>query len=283
MPRAIWKGAIAFGLVHIPVAMYPASSEDDIDFDWIDRRTMDPVGYKRVNKRTGKEITRENIVRGVKTAGGEYVVLDDEEIRAAYPRTTQTIDIEDFVPASSISFVYLERPYYLEPTGKSGKVYALLREALVSEDLIGIARIVMRTKEHIAAVRPDGPALMLGLLRWAEEIRPAKELDLPSAGKNGVSAAELKMARQLIGKMASEWKPEKYRNTFTGAIRKLVQAKAKAGKTETVTPLEDAPPAAADNVIDLTRLLKQSLEQRKPARREGGRTSGKSAGRRRAS
>src|ERR1700712_2346162 len=139
MPRSIWKGAIAFGLVHVPVALYPASQEDDIDFDWLDKRSMDPGGYKRINKRTGKEITKENIVKGIKQADGDYVLLSEDEIKAAYPKTTQTIEIESFVRAEEIPFVFLERPYYLEPIGKAEKVYALLREAMLAAQVIGIA------------------------------------------------------------------------------------------------------------------------------------------------
>src|SRR5436190_2610383 len=182
MARAVWKGAIAFGLVHVPVAMYPASQEDEVDFDWLDKRSLDPVGYKRVNKRTGKEVDKTNIVKGVEQDDGSYVVLSDDEIREAYPRRTQTIEIGDFVPATEISFAYLEKPYYLEPTGRADKVYALLREAMTKASLIGIARIVLRNKEHLAALLPAGPALMVGTLRWANEIRPANQLSLPAAG-----------------------------------------------------------------------------------------------------
>ena len=260
MPRAVWKGAIAFGLVHVPVSMYPASQESDVDFDWLDARSLDPVGYKRVNKRTGKEIDKDHIVKGVKQDNGDYVVLSDAEVRAAYPKTTQTIEIESFVPAQQISFVYLEKPYYLEPAGRAGKVYALLREAMAKASLIGIARIV----EHLAALLPAGPALMLGTLRWAEEIRPADRLDLPSAGSAGLKPDELKMAEQLIGKMATDWKPERFEDTFTESIRKLVAHKAKAGDTATVQPLEEAPPES--NVVDLTELLKNSLHARGAAR-----------------
>jgi DNA end-binding protein Ku len=269
MPRAIWKGAITFGLVHVPVALYPASQETEVDFDWLDKRSMDPVGYKRINKRTGKEIDKDNIVKGVKQENGEYVVLSDDEIREAYPKTTQTIDIQAFVQAQDVSFVYLERPYYLEPIGKADKVYALLREALAQAGLIGIARVVMHTKEHLAALLPAGPALMLGTLRWANEIRSAEELNLPPAGKKQLKANELKMAQQLIKDMTMPWKPQDFADEFSNAIRKLVAQKAKAGKTETVKPLEEAPDLSGDNVVDLTELLRRSL-----GGRDGG--SGKS-------
>jgi DNA end-binding protein Ku len=262
MPRAIWKGAITFGLVHVPVALYPASQEDDIDFDWLDRRTMDPVGYKRVNKRTGKEIDKEDIVKGVKQDNGEYVVLSDEEIREAYPKTTQTIELESFARLQELAFVYLEKPYYLEPAGRGGeKVYALLREAMAQAGVVGVARVVMHTKEHLAALIPAGPALMLETIRWSSEIRPLDELSIP--GKASLKESELKMAGELIEGMTEKWQPERYADRFTDAIEELLARKVKAGKTEKVEPLEEAPEGLeGSNVIDLAELLKKSLGQR---------------------
>ncbi len=268
MQRAVWKGAISFGLVHVPVAVYPASQEAGIDFDWLDKRSMDPVGYKRVNKRTGKEIQKEDIVKGVKQDDGDYVVLSDEQIKAAYPKSTQTIEIESFVKAAEISFVLLERPYYLEPIGKGDKVYALLRESMREADVIGIARVVMHTKEHLAALIPSGAALILNTIRWANEIRPSAELKLPAEGKAAANLkpSELKMAAQLIHDMTGKWKAGDYTETFSVAVQKLVNQKVKAGDTETVTPLEDAPSeSGVSNVIDLTELLAKSLAKRKPA------------------
>jgi DNA end-binding protein Ku len=266
MPRAIWKGAIAFGLVHVPVALYPASAESEIDFDWLDKRSMDPVGYKRVNKRTGKEIHKEHVVKGVKQASGDYVILSEDEIKAAYPKTTQTIEIEAFVPAQDISFVYLERPYYLEPVGRSDKAYALLREAMASSALIGIARLVMHTKEHLAAVLPAGPALMLGTLRWANEIRPASELNFPPQGRAAANLkdGELKMAGQLIKDMTTAFDPRKFEDKFSDAIHALIARKVKAGEAKAVEPLEEAP-AQESNVIELSELLRNSLGKRRGA------------------
>ena len=266
MPRSIWKGAIAFGLVHVPVSLYPASQEDDIDFAWLDKRSMDPVGYQRVNKRTGKPITKENIVKGVKQEDGDYVLMDDDEIRDAYPKTMQTIEIEAFVKASEISFVYLEKPYYLEPAPKADKVYALLREAMIAQGVIGIARVVMHTKEHLAALMPDGPTLVLNTLRWATEVRTWDELRIPAAGKDAASLkdAELKMAGQLIGELTVEWKADAYHDNFAEAIKKLIKAKVDAGNTHEVAPIESAvDDSASSNVVDLTALLKGSLGKRR--------------------
>lgn len=280
MLRAVWKGAISFGLVHVPVALYPASQEVDIDFDWLDKRSMDPVGYKRVNKRTGKEIQKEYIVKGIRQESGDYVILSDEEIKAAFPKSTQTIEIESFVSASEISFLLLERPYFLEPIGKGEKVYALLREAMLASGVIAIARVVMHTKEHLAVLLPWGPALMLNTIRWANELRSPAELKLPAEGKAAaqLKPAELKMATQLIKDMTGKWKADDYTDTFSEAVNRLVDQKVKAGQTKTVTPLEEVGVESGEsNVLDLTALLAKSLAKRKPhsaadAESDAGRT-----------
>jgi DNA end-binding protein Ku len=275
MPRTIWKGAISFGLVHVPVALVPASQETGIDFDWLDKRSMDPVGYKRVNKRTGKEIDKAHIVKGIKQDDGDYVVISEDEIRAAYPQSTQTIDIEQFVQASEVPFTYLEKPYFLTPLGKGAKVYALLREAMRDAGVIGIARVVMHTKETLAALVPDGPALMLNTIRWANELRSSEELSFPPAGKSaaGLKDAEMKMARELISGMTSPFEPAQYSETFADAIRALAARKVEAGDTQSVEPVEAEPSGEttrSSNVVDLTELLRRSLGKRQA----GGKAKG---------
>ncbi|MBB1593127.1 Ku protein [Achromobacter sp. UMC46] len=260
--RTIWKGAISFGLVHIPVGLHTATTESGVDFDWLDKRSMDPVGYKRINKRTGKEIDKDNIVKGVEFEDGQYVVISPEEIADAYPRTTQTIEIQQFVDAADVSFVYLERPYYVAPINKGQKVYALLRDTLAKTGKIGIAKVVIQTKQHLAALIPSGDALVLDLMRWGDDVKPQDELDLPKSGARGMtpSASELKMAKMLVEDMSGKWDPAQYKDEFKAAVMGLVAKKVKAGKTETVIePQEDAP-AYADNVIDLTELLQRSLK-----------------------
>jgi DNA end-binding protein Ku len=265
MPRVIWKGAISFGLVHVPVALYPASQDVGIDFDWLDKRTMDPVGYKRINKRTGKEIDSADIVKGIRQDDGDYVILSEDQIKAAYPKSTQTIEIESFVKASEIAFTLLETPYYLEPIGKGEKVYALLRESMREAGVIGIARVVMHTKERLAALVPSGAALVLNTIRWAGEIRPLTELKLPAPDSAAASLkpAELKMAAQLIAEMTGTWKSDDYADRFSEAVLALVRKKVEAGETATVTAIEDAPAQASTNVVDLTDLLARSLSKRK--------------------
>ena len=277
MPRSIWKGAISFGLVNVPVALYPATTDTDVNFDWLDKRTFDPVGYQRINKRTGRKIDKDDVVRGVEVGEGEYVVLSDEEIAAAYPKTLQTIAIDRFVKADQVPFVHLERPYYLEPSGRgSERVYALLREAMVAEGVIGIARVVLRLKEHLAALVPAGPALMMSTLRWADEIRPWDELALPSedSGQAKPKPAELQMASRLVKEMTDDWQPERYTDTFSETIKALLKKRRDAGETAQVEPQEEAPDHSS-NVVDLTELLKASL-----GGRPGG--QGKAAARKRA-
>ncbi|MEZ2299976.1 Ku protein [Variovorax sp. RCC_210] len=263
--RTLWKGAITFGLVHIPVGLHTASIEQGVDFDWLDKRSMDPVGYKRINKRTGKEIDKDNIVKGVEYEDGKYVVISPDEIEAVYPRTTQTIEIQRFIDANEIPFVYLERPYYVAPINKGQKVYALLREVLVKTGKVGLAKVVIATKQHLAVLVPSGKALVLNLLRWGDEVKTLDGLDLPAAGVKGanVTAAEMKMAEQLVGDMSGKWNPDDFKDEFKHAVMKIVDKKVKAGDTETVIQPEEEAPGESAQVIDLTELLARSLKSGK--------------------
>lgn len=263
--RVLWKGAISFGLVHIPIALHSATQSQAVDFDWLDRRSMEPVGYKRINKVTGEEIERENIVKGIETGDGEYVVLEAEEISAAYPRTTQTVEIEAFVPLDAIPFVYLERPYYVAPINKGGKVYALLREVLAESRLAGLAKVVIQTKQHLALLFACGPVLILNLLRWGDEVRDWSALNLPEQDKKavGLSDKELDMARQLVSDMTMDWQPEQFTDSFREQIMQLVQEKIEAGETTQVTQpdSEEEEPGTA-RIYDLTEMLQRSLQGR---------------------
>ncbi|SHI17380.1 non-homologous end joining protein Ku [Pollutimonas bauzanensis] len=280
--RALWKGAISFGLVHIPIALHSATQEQGLDFDWLDKRSMDPVGYKRINKATGKEIARENIVKGIEYQDGQYVVLSQEEIQAAYPKTTQTVEIEAFVPLSSIPFIYLERPYYMSPINKGGKVYALLREVLHKTRKVGIAKVVIQTKQHLAILMPCGPALILNLLRWDDEIRSWDELSLPAEGARaaGLTDKEMAMGEQLVADMSAKWQPQAFTDSFKDQILQLVKEKVEAGETEAVSqPEEQGEDAAGAKIYDLTEMLQRSLNKgtRTPAKADGARTPRKPA------
>ncbi|PZP24696.1 Ku protein [Pseudomonas kuykendallii] len=261
MPRVIWKGAVSFGLVHIPVALVPATTRQGVDFDWLDKRSMDPVGYKRINKVTGKDIEKENIVKGVELEKGNYVVISEEEIRAAHPKVTQTVDIVAFVDAEKIPFLFIDTPYYLTPDRRGEKVYALLREALVATGKVGLANVVLHTKQHLAVVMPLGEVLVLNTLRWADEVRGIEALELKDeAIKPDLAKRELDMATRLIEEMSEDWQPEQYKDTFQEQIMALVEQKAKEGKVEAVSePDEDGGERRSADVIDLTELLKRSL------------------------
>ena len=277
--RVLWKGAITFVLVHIPVGLHTAAVSQGVDFDWLDKRSMDPVGYKRINKKTGKEIDKDDIVKGIEYEDGQYVIISPDEIEAAYPRTTQTIDIQRFIDASEIPFVYLERPYYIAPINKGQKVYALLRDALVKTGKIGLAKVVIQTKQHLAALVPSGPALVLNLLRWGDEVKTLDDLDLPPVGAKSpdFSAAEMKMATQLISEMSGEWNPDDFKDEFKHAVMDLVDKKVKAGKTETVVQPEEEAPSGAE-IIDLSELLARSLKGgKKPAAKSSAKADSKPA------
>jgi DNA end-binding protein Ku len=260
MPRTIWKGAVSFGLVHIPVALVPATTRQGIDFDWLDKRSMDRVGYKRINKTTGEDIDSENIVKGVEYEKGHYVVISDDEIKGAHPKATQTVDIVAFVDAKDISFLYIDTPYYLTPDRRGEKVYALLRETLIQTGKVGIANVVLRNKQHLAVVMPLGKALVMNTLRWADEVRGVEYLELKDEALDpDLAERELDMAKRLVEDMTEKWKPEQYKDTFQDQIMDLVEKKAREGKLEAVGGPEEAVDRRSADVIDLTELLKRSL------------------------
>ena len=265
MPRSIWKGAISFGLVHIPVALVSATSQQGVDFDWLDKRSMDPVGYKRVNKVTGKEIDKENIVKGVQYEKGRYVVISEDEIKSAHPRSTQTIDIFAFVDSAKIPLQHIDTPYFLAPDKRGEKVYALLRQTLVDTDKVALANVVIRTSQHLAAVMPVGPAIVLVLLRWPSEVRSLATLELnKDVTEAKLSKSELDMAKRLVEDMSGDWQPDDYRDTFQDQIMELVETKAREGKIENVeTDTDEDDQRKTADVIDLTELLKRSLGGKK--------------------
>jgi DNA end-binding protein Ku len=265
----MWKGAISFGLVHIPVELYPATSEHSLDLHMLDRRDFAPIGFKRYNKNTGKEVSWDDIIKGYEYADDEYVVLSDEDLRRANPDATQTIDILAFVDAGQVPLIYYEQPYYLAP-GKGGdKVYALLRETLRDVGKIGIANVVIRVKQHLAALVCVGDTIVLITLRYPDEIRPTDELKIPDENAKAaqVTPKELQMARALVEGMSERWKPNQYHDTYREDVMALIKKKIAAKQTKTITmpdPDEDKKPAKA-KVIDLVSLLQASLGK-KPAR-----------------
>jgi Ku protein, prokaryotic len=278
MPRAIWKGAISFGLVHIPVSLVSATSAQGVDFDWLDKRSMDPVGYKRINKTTGKEVSRENIVKGVAFEKGRYVVLSEDEIRSAHPKSTQTIEIIAFVASDQIPLQNIDTPYFLAPDKRGGKVYALLRETLKKTRKVALANVVLHTKQHLAALMPLESALVLVMLRWPAEVRSLDELELPGeVTKPSLAKGELDMAKRLVEDMSADWQPENYRDSFQEKIMALVAKKAKAGKIEDVESQEGSDERKSADVIDLTELLKRSLAGKPATKKPAAKKSTKKA------
>lgn len=264
--RTLWKGAISFGLVHIPVTLHSATAENRMKFNLLDKSSMAPVGNKQVNKATGEAMQREEVVKGFEVEKDQYVVLTPDEIKAALPKSTQTIEIEAFVEREQIPAVFFHKPYYVSPAGKGGqKPFALMRETLVRTGKVGIAKVVISTKQHLAALIPAGNGLMLNLLRWEDEVRDTAGLAWPGDDVK-VSAAELKMAEQLVDAMAGDWQPDLFHDEFREKLMALVEQKARDGGLKAVAPLpgEDAGESGAE-IIDLTELLRRSLQGNAPA------------------
>ena len=267
MPRPIWKGSISFGLVNIPIGLFTAEGkEKQIDLHLLDREDLAPVGYKKYNKRTGKEVSGE-MVRGYEFEDGQYVVLTDEDLMRANARATQTVEIMDFVDARDIHPIFFQKPYFLAPVGRGEKGYALLREALKKTGKAGIAKVVIHTKEYLGVVVPYGKVLVLELIRYADELRDASEVEVPEEDltKLGVSAKELEMAERLVESMVGEWQPGKYHDTYKDELLSYIRNKIAAGETARIEEAPAAGPPTAE-VIDLMSLLKKSLEETEAAR-----------------
>jgi len=262
--RAIWKGSIDFGLVNIPVRLHTAENSNSLAFDLLDKRDFSRIRYRRVNEKTGKEVPWDNIIKGYEYKKGEYVALSDADFARANVEATQTISITDFVDLSSISPLYYDKPYYLEPLKNGQRAYTLLREVLHDTGKVGIAKVVIRSREHLAMVLTEGPVLILELLRFPDELRDLSRLDLPKPGAKGtaISPQEIKMAERLVETMIGKWQPEKYRDEHRDDLMKIVDEKVESGKTKIV---ETAMPAARreqrGKVVDIMHLLRQSVEQ----------------------
>ena len=269
--RALWKGAISFGLVNIPVEIHSAEDRKAFQFAMLDKRDFSPVGYKRYSKKSGKEVEWNDVVKGYEYEKGQYVVLSDEDFKRANVKATQTIDIKAFVDVKAIAPEFYETPYYLSPSGRgSTKVYALLRETLRSTDRAAIAQVVIRTTNHLAAIVAEGAAMLLVTLRYADELRATDGLDLPAgtAKGAGVSPKEVDLAKRLVDDMTAEWKPTDYKDTYHHDLLARIREKIRRRQTHEITAPEketSGKPKSAE-VVDLMALLKRSLDAA-PARR----------------
>jgi DNA end-binding protein Ku len=265
MARTIWKGSLSFGLVNVPVGVYPATKDKSIHFNQFERGTSDRIRYKKVNERTGKEVESANIVKGVDLGGGEYVILDEDELAAAEPERSRYIEITDFVSLEEIDPVYFNTTYYLAPEGETaGKAYALLRQAMQDSGKVAVATFVMRNKEYLVAIRPEADVLALETMYFADEVRsPVDELpNLPDSDQP--SEREVKMAELLIESMEGSWDPSRYHDTHRQKIEALIEEK-RQGRTI----VSAAPAQSSSKVVDLMAALSASIKAQSGAAKSG--------------
>ena len=257
MARAIWKGSISFGLVNIPIALYPATRREELKFRLLRKSDLSPVNYKRVAEKDGKEVPWDQIVKGYEYEKGKYVVLKDEDFERVDLEATQTVDIQDFVHVDEIDPMFFYKPYYLEPQKGGEKAYALLRDALEDSNKVGIAKVVIKTRQYLAGVKPEDGALVLELMHFADELADTEKLHVPK--KMEVGKREMNMAKSLIDSMSSKWEPEKYRDDYREALMEVIEEKVEAGGKEIEEKPRKAPKPT--KVIDLVSVLQKSLEQ----------------------
>jgi DNA end-binding protein Ku len=257
MARAIWKGSISFGLVNIPIALYPATKREELKFRLLRKTDLSPVSYKRVAEKDGKEVPWDQIVKGYEYEKGKYIVLKDEDFERVDLEATQTVDIQDFVELGEIDPIFFYKPYYLEPQKGGDKAYVLLRDALKDSKKVGIAKVVIKTREYLAGVKPEDGALVLELMHFADELADMSNLHIPK--KVEVGKREMDMAKSLIGSMSSKWNPEKYHDNYREALMEVIEEKVEAGGKEIEEKPKKAPKPT--KVIDLVSVLQKSLEE----------------------
>jgi DNA end-binding protein Ku len=271
MARAIWKGSISFGLVNIPIALYPATRREELKFRLLRKGDLSPVNYRRVAEKDGKEVSWDQIVKGYEYEKGKYVVLKDEDFQRVDLEATQTVDIQDFVDQEDIDPMFFYKPYYLEPQKGGDKAYALLRDALKDSKKVGIAKVVIKTRQYLAGVKPENGALVLELMHFADELEGTGKLHVPK--KTEVGKREMSMAKSLIDSMSSKWDPEKYRDDYREALMEVIEEKVEAGGKEIEEKPQKAPKRT--KVIDLVSVLQKSLEETGARRKTRARSRAK--------
>jgi DNA end-binding protein Ku len=271
MARAIWKGSISFGLVNIPIALYPATRREELSFRLLRKSDLSPVNYKRVAEKDGKEVPWDQIVKGYEYEKGKYVVLKEEDFQRVDIEATQTVEIQDFVDLDEIDPIFFYKPYYLEPQKGGEKAYALLRDALEHSKKVGVAKVVIKTREYLAGVKPEDGALVLELMHFADEMADTSKLHIPK--KVEVGKREMTMARSLIDSMSSKWNPKKYKDDYREALMEVIAEKVEAGGQE----IEERPRKAPKptKVIDLVSVLQKSLEQTATKQKAKGKSRSK--------
>jgi len=255
--RPIWTGSISFSLITMPISLYPATRREELKFHLLRQRDLSPINYKRIATADAQEVPWDQIVKGYEYEKGKFVVLREEDFRRADIEATQSIDVTEFVPLEEIDPMFFDTPYYLEPRKQGAKAYALLREALKRTGKVGIAKVVIKTRQHLAAVKPAGNALVLELMHFAEELVRPNALKIP--GNLDTGTREVEMATELVTRMSGRWDPDKYADDYRHALRDLIQKKIESGDK---SPPEGPPPPRhpPTKVIDLVTVLKESLE-----------------------
>jgi len=254
--RAIWKGSISFGLVDIPVALHNASRTEELKFKLLRNGDLSPVNYRRVAQADGKEVPWDQIVKGYEYEKDKFVVLKDEDFKRVDLEATSTIDIVDFVELAEINPMFFYKPYFLEPLKGGGGAYHLLRRVLAETKKAGISKVIIKTRQHLAAVKANGNLLVLELMRFADELVDANSITVSADKKPG--SRELTMAKTLVNQMSEAWKPERYVDEYRAAIMKLIDKKVASGGK--ALPTEGPREKKATNVIDLAAVLQQSLK-----------------------
>lgn len=269
MARPIWKGSISFGLVNIPVTLYSGERKVDLQFRLVDSRNNARVRYERVNEQTGEEVPWDAIVKAYEYEDGRYVMLTDEDFEKVKLEVTKTVAIEDFVDETEIESVYYDKPYYLEPGKQGDKGYALLRETLRRTGKVGIAKVVIRTRQYLAAILVRDNVLVMNVMRFPQEIVPHTNFNVPEEdlSKLKISDKEINMAEQLVEAMSDEWEPEKYKDEYRETLLEWIMEKAEKGKVESVADEKEAEPAPA-SVVDIFGLLKESVEKKGATHKE---------------
>jgi DNA end-binding protein Ku len=272
--RAVWKGSVSFGLVNIPVALYPATRREDLKFRQLRERDLSPIHYKRVAEVDGEEVPYDQIVKGYEYEKGQFVVLREEDFQKVNIEATQSVDILDFVDLSQIDPMFFQKPYYLEPQKKGEKAYALLRDTLKETNKTGIAKVVIKTKQYLAALKPKENLLVLELLHFADELVSTEGLNIPR--QQEVAKKEITTAKALVDSLTVEWRPERYTDDYKEAVFQLVEEKISGGEHVAVPAQKGRPPT---EVVDLVKVLQESLAsarkgtpkaERKPTRKRTG-------------
>jgi len=262
--RAIWKGSISFGLVNIPIALYPATRKEELRFRLLRAKDLSPVNYKRVAEADGKEVPWDEIVKGYEYEKGKFIVLKDEDFQRVDLEATQTVDIQDFVDLDEIDPMFFYKPYYLEPRKGGDKGYVLLRDALQDSKKVGIAKVVIKTRQYLAGVKAEDAVLVLELMHFAEELADTGKLHVPK--KLEPRKKEMDMAKALIDSMSAEWNPAKYRDDYREALMEVIEEKVEAGGKEIEE--KPKPKKVPTKVIDLVEVLQKSLEQAGAAKKK---------------